>query len=69
MSKTRSSNGGMKSAVRGLLLIAFAAMPAEAQQGAGPVTTSRLTCPAGHYLLGEVCISNETGDVVLATKK
>jgi hypothetical protein len=52
-----------------LVVLAVTAMPAPAQKASGSVTTSRLTCPQGYYMLGEICISNGSGDVVLASRK
>ena len=71
MNTTRASIVGMKPMVTmlSLLLIAFTAMPAASQQNASAGNTSRLTCPSGYDLIGEVCISRKTGDVVLASRK
>jgi hypothetical protein len=45
-------------------IVVFAdAVPGRAQQ------TTRQFCPAGYSLIGDVCISDKTGDVVLPNKK
>jgi hypothetical protein len=55
----------MTSKVKLLLIAATAAMILASPASALTQQVSRLICPSGYSLIGEFCISEKTGDIVL----